>query len=144
MTVCHLQEGFLLDLQILGLVWLVAWELGKMREVQAYLPLHPSTSKRLDLADLVRATPLPQELVVKETPATNRLHIPPPVLSGYAPDHTGISLSGMGGGGGCLINWCQSNIAAEPGRTGYSRANEIIHSCIQRLPIKSLGSLSFI
>jgi hypothetical protein len=94
----ELITALLLALPVLGLVWLVAWEIGKMAEAQKYLPPHPSTIEHIDLTALTQAAPLPQEQTIKETPAINRLHIPPPVFSGYSADHTGISLSGMGGG----------------------------------------------
>jgi hypothetical protein len=96
----ELITALLLALPILGLVWLVAWEISQMAETQKHLPPRPSTMAHIDLTDLAQTAPFPQEQTSKETPAINRLHIPPPVFSGYSANHTGISLSGMGGGWG--------------------------------------------
>ena len=83
----NLMTSLFLALPIVALVWLVVWELDKLSGAQKCLPLHPSVIHHIDLIDLARSTPLPLEKIIKETPATSQLHIPPPVFAGYVLDH---------------------------------------------------------
>lgn len=90
----------LIAIPVLGLTFLVFWALWHLIYDEKTIPEPALTSKEVDMDELAKEVGYPHEEVPKVTPATTRLYIPPTYLPTHTQDHTGYSISGMGGGWG--------------------------------------------
>ncbi|MFQ5577589.1 MAG: hypothetical protein ACE5G8_11460 [Anaerolineae bacterium] len=86
----------LASILFLSLTVLFGWAFWHLINDAKPFPSPTPTVHHVDLKDLPEKSDAPPEPVVKETPATSQLHIPPPIVSSRGGSKTGVVLSGMG------------------------------------------------
>lgn len=79
-----------------ALTVLFGWAMWHLIYDRRSYPAPSPHVRRMELDEIpVAEEPPPPE--VREPLPTSQLHIPPPALSSYSEEHTGLSISGVGG-----------------------------------------------
>jgi len=89
--------ALVLGILAIGLTVLMGYALWHLLNDEKTYPEKTATTEHIDLEALEAPLVEPEAESPKETIPTSQLYIPPMTVSGPTSDHTGYSISGMGG-----------------------------------------------
>ena len=89
----------LITIPILGLTYLIGWAVWHLLNDEKPVSVPERVEAAAAAVNMTEEGSCHHKQVDKETPATTRLHIPPPYYSSRSGSHTGYAISGMNSGG---------------------------------------------